>query len=205
MYNAVVTSKFAYGLETLQFTDKSLNKMNTFQLKGLRKILGVQPTFIDRTQTNARVLALANKEAGAKEDKPPKIKLISEIIKNRRVTLLGHVIRSDRKDPMKQVTFEDEHLRTKSLGIRRAGRPRQKWIENTMREAWETVRSDTSPYIATIEQRQEIAKQAANHEGPFKTKKNISIGNMISKRLRRRDSSTLTRGKLSVKKQQANL
>ena len=134
--------------------------------------MGVQPTFIDRTRTNAKVLALANKEAGVKEDKPPKIKLISEIIRSIRTTLLGHVIRSDRKDPMKQVTFEDEHLRTKSLGIRRAGRPRQKWIENTMREAWETVRNDTSPYIATIEQRQEIAKQAANREGPFKTKKN---------------------------------
>ena len=77
VYNAVVTSKLVYGLETLQFTDRSLNRMNMFQLKGLRKILGVQPTFIDRTQTNARVLALANKDA--KEDKPPKIKLISEI------------------------------------------------------------------------------------------------------------------------------
>ena len=41
-----------------------------------------------------------------------------------------------------------------------------------MREAWETVRDDTSPYIATIEQLQEIAKQATNREGPFKTKNN---------------------------------
>ena len=78
VYNAVVTSKFVYGLETLQFTDKTLNKMNTFQLKGLRKILGMQPTFIDRTQTNALVLERANKEAGVEEGKPSTNKLISE-------------------------------------------------------------------------------------------------------------------------------
>ena len=88
----------------------------------------------------------------------------------RRMTLLGHVIRSHKDDPMKQVTFEDEHLRTRCLGIRRPGRPRQKWIENTMKEAWSKVREDTKPYMATIEQRQLIAKKAENREGPFKTK-----------------------------------
>ena len=83
VYNAVVTSKLVYGLETLQFTDTTLNNMNTFQLKGLRKILGMEPTFIDRTQTNALVLERANEEAGVEEGKPPKIKLISETIMGR--------------------------------------------------------------------------------------------------------------------------
>ena len=78
VYNAVVASKLVYGLDTLQFTDKTLNRMNTFQLKGPRKILGMEPTFIDRTQTNALVLERANKEAGVEEGKPPTIKLISE-------------------------------------------------------------------------------------------------------------------------------
>ncbi len=83
VYNAVITSKLVYGLETLQFTGKTLNKMNTFQMKALRKILGVQPTFIDRTQTNALVFNMANKEGGVEEGKPSKIKLISEVIMSR--------------------------------------------------------------------------------------------------------------------------
>ena len=76
------------------------------------------------------------------------------------MTLLGHVIRSQKDDPMKQVTFEDENLRTKCLGTRRVGRPKQKWIENTMKEAWNKIREDATPYLATIEQRRMIAEKS---------------------------------------------
>ena len=99
------------------------------------------------------------------------------------MTLLRHVIRSHKDDPMKQVTFEDEHLRTIFLGTRRPGRPRQKWIENTMKEAWSKAREDTKPYMATIERRQLIAKTAENREGQFKTKlKNNKEDNDDSKK-----------------------
>ncbi len=46
-----------------------------------------------------------------------------------------------------------------------------------MKEAWGRVREDTKPYMATIEQRQMIAKKAENREGPFKTKRNQNKDN----------------------------
>lgn len=45
-----------YGLETLQLNKNHLNRLDAFQVKGLRRILEVPPTFIDRTWTNAKVL-----------------------------------------------------------------------------------------------------------------------------------------------------
>ena len=59
VFHAVVLTKFIYGLETVQGTDSQFHK-----LKGLRKILGIPPTHIDRTWTNDKVLYKANKDVG---------------------------------------------------------------------------------------------------------------------------------------------
>ena len=48
VYQAVVISKLLYGLDTLQFTETQGQKLDTFQLKGFRKILNVKTTYIDR-------------------------------------------------------------------------------------------------------------------------------------------------------------
>ena len=39
-----------------------------------------------------------------------------------------------------------------------------------MKEAWNRIREDAKPYLATIEQRRMIAETADKREGPFKTK-----------------------------------
>ena len=44
IFNAVCISKLAYGLETLIATEATLHKLNTVQMKGLRKILKI-PVF----------------------------------------------------------------------------------------------------------------------------------------------------------------
>ena len=72
VYNSVVISKLTYGLETLQFSDALATKLNSFQQKGLRKILGIPPTFIDRSNTNEKVFEEANKhwKSVRREGKP---------------------------------------------------------------------------------------------------------------------------------------
>ena len=40
------------GLETIQLTQNEMNKLGSFQMKCIRRILKTPPTFIDRTQTN---------------------------------------------------------------------------------------------------------------------------------------------------------
>ena len=56
----MIITKLTYGLETLQFTEYVGNKLNTFQMKGLRKILKIPPTHINKTWTNQKVFDTAS-------------------------------------------------------------------------------------------------------------------------------------------------
>ena len=58
--NAVVRSKVPYSLETAQLNSGHKKTLDAFQQKGLRQIMGNQPTFIDRSMTNKTVLDMAN-------------------------------------------------------------------------------------------------------------------------------------------------
>ena len=62
VFNAVVTSKVLYGLETLEPTCSAGNLLDTFQLKGLRKILRLHTTFVQRNNTNEYVYKRASSE-----------------------------------------------------------------------------------------------------------------------------------------------
>ena len=64
VFNAVVLTKLIYGLETVQGTESQFHNLYVFQMKGLRTILGIPPTHIDRTWTNDKVLYKAHKDVG---------------------------------------------------------------------------------------------------------------------------------------------
>ena len=73
VYDAVIRSKLLYGLESAELRPSDLNKIDTFQLKGLRQILKLKTTYtvrdtpqgpkpvILRENTNKRVFTIANK------------------------------------------------------------------------------------------------------------------------------------------------
>ena len=48
IFDALVRSKLQYGLETLHLTQSMARKLDVFQLKGLRKILGWDTTFCEQ-------------------------------------------------------------------------------------------------------------------------------------------------------------
>ena len=77
VFNAVCVSKLLYSLEALQPTEAAASKLDTFQLKGLRKILKMSTTYIDRTNTNHEVYRRANLEIGLGRGKHPSIKWCS--------------------------------------------------------------------------------------------------------------------------------
>lgn len=54
--NALVRYKLLYGIESAQLTGAQMQKLKTVQLKGLRQILNIKTTFIDRANTNAKVI-----------------------------------------------------------------------------------------------------------------------------------------------------
>ena len=81
---------YIYGLESVQINDSLKNKIDAFQLKGLRQILKLQTTYMNRTNSNEHVFRVANDTVNAWEErrreggqgfKPPKqIMRISDYI-----------------------------------------------------------------------------------------------------------------------------
>ena len=63
MYDAVIKSKLLYSLETIHLTQSLRKKVDAFDLRGLRRILKLTTTFIDRRNTNTRVYELASEVA----------------------------------------------------------------------------------------------------------------------------------------------
>ena len=91
VFNAVCVSKLLYSLEALQPTEAAASKLDTFQLKGLRKILHMHTTYIDRANTNNEVYRRANLDMGPGAEEI--IRPLSDILQEKRRNVLGHIIR----------------------------------------------------------------------------------------------------------------
>ena len=57
---AVINTKLMYGLESLQLHMTAYKKMDVFQLKGLRKLLKMETTYVNRANTNEEVFRRVN-------------------------------------------------------------------------------------------------------------------------------------------------
>ena len=152
IYNAVVRSKVAYSLETAPLSTSHKKKLDAFQQKGIRQIMGIQPTFIDISMSNEKVLELANAEMNEisveeyKEKKRqegenhvPKIERLSKYIANRAIAHIGHICRAEKKDPIRQVIWTHaEGDATLNIPDKfRVGRPRMCWIRTHLEIIWE--------------------------------------------------------------------
>jgi hypothetical protein len=60
-YDAIIKSKLLYGLETAQVGKAELKRIDAFQIRGIRQILGKKHTFWDRSATNAHLFDLASR------------------------------------------------------------------------------------------------------------------------------------------------
>ena len=55
VYDAVIRSKLLYGLESAALNNTVKHSLDRFQMKGIRKILGVTTTFVDRQNKTTRL------------------------------------------------------------------------------------------------------------------------------------------------------
>ena len=55
VWDVVIRAKVVYGLESVQLTKALRQQLNAFQLKGLRRVVHITTTFVDRAHTNAYV------------------------------------------------------------------------------------------------------------------------------------------------------
>ena len=129
VYDSVIKSKLLYGLETIQLTSNEQSRLDAFQMKGYRRILGITPTYVNRDWTNERVKQeLLNSHKFYYDT-------FSDTWRNRKVKLLGHIIRSHRYDPLRQVIFEKGTLVPRIEHTRRVGKPRANWLLETYKDA----------------------------------------------------------------------
>ena len=106
-------------------------KIDVFQMKGLRQILGMRTTSVNRANSNSRVLEEATKAAHPNPNDTRKVQLFSVQHKEMKTRLLGHIIRTDNSDPLRQLTFQAGTCCRVEYGKKRIGKPRQNWIHQT--------------------------------------------------------------------------
>ena len=128
VYNAIVRSKLMYGLESAQLNDSIKKKLDAFQLKGLRKILGMTTTYINRANTNDEVFKRAEELINPGITPGPgykKILRLSEYYEVvRRKTTLNLIAQRNQTDPRVGITMQNENLKMKEYNIKRVGRPK---------------------------------------------------------------------------------
>jgi hypothetical protein len=128
-----------YGLESLQLNDSTLRRLDTFQLKGLRKILKLTTTYVDREHTNARVYELAEQALQAGGETNRGIQKLSEFYGFCKLKLFAKTVALSSNDPRSAVTFREGTMQRHNYGKRRVGRPRLNWIDETTTQFWKTA------------------------------------------------------------------
>ena len=96
VFDAVIRSKLVYGAESLKVTECMLSRLNAVQIKGLRKILNLEHSYIKRANTNKSIIEKANIFKNPKRLPEKNIMLFSEYVKNKQEALLKHTMRATR-------------------------------------------------------------------------------------------------------------
>jgi len=122
-YVCLVESKLLYAMATLVLTAAQRRKLNGFQNRCLRKIVGVQPSYVSRI-SNAIVLAKAGHTSA------------SDLLRKKQLQLFGKVLRVESQHPLKRACFIPGTLiPVTDQYVRRVGRPSKEWVREVMQEA----------------------------------------------------------------------
>ncbi len=66
-------------------------------------------TYIDRSWSSEKIFKTVNDNIKQKNPQASEILPLSEIVQQKKLKLLGHIIRSDEKDPVAQITFSKKN------------------------------------------------------------------------------------------------
>ena len=124
IFQALIESKLYYCLSCAVFTKSALRRLDGFQCRRLRKILGIAPALVSRI-SNAEVLRRSQHEPAS-----------AQLLK-RQLLLLGKVVRAPDHNPMKVASFIPSTLEpATNRYVRRVGRPRLEWVPHMLKEAF---------------------------------------------------------------------
>ena len=117
-----IESKLMYGLAVMTLTKVELRRIDGFQCRCLRKILGIAPSYWSRI-SNLTVLGIAGRQP------------LSQTLKQERMIYLGSVARRSSTDPVRNFAFENDQLKLKPCSeTKRRGRPRKAWMNEVWRD-----------------------------------------------------------------------
>jgi len=102
VYDAVVKTKLLYGLESAQLNKTNIAKLDVFQLKGLRKILKMKTTYVERENSNELIYKLAWEKSIIPGKEGKNIVPLSQVYRSLKIKKLIKVIRADDKDIIKK-------------------------------------------------------------------------------------------------------
>ena len=105
----MVISQLVYGLETMYLNEGIIKRLDAFHMRGIRHILGIEHAYWSRA-SNEEIIMRANwilenaEDITAewrefvipKNENVRKIKLVSEILEDKKIKLLGHVMRCEK-------------------------------------------------------------------------------------------------------------
>ena len=129
IYDALIRSKLVYGLESLFLTTAQEAKITSFQLKGLRQILKITTTFINRANTNKKVFEEATRHYNTNRKNQRRTpQPFTTYLHEKSQALLGHILRAPDTDPIRQITFRAGTAAPNHYQEKRVGRPRKCWI-----------------------------------------------------------------------------
>ena len=128
VHDAVIISKLLYGLESASWTNAEYERIDAFQIKALRKMLGIKHSYHSHV-SNESVMQAANRRIRLKEGKT--ITKMFEKLINRRIKFMAHLSRAEEDDLIKTCTINRDGFRIPA-GFKRTGRLRIKWYDQVM-------------------------------------------------------------------------
>jgi len=140
-------------LESASLTNAEYERLDAFQIKALRKMLGIKHSY--RSHVNNKVvMETANLRIILKRGET--IKQLFDKLINRQINFMAHLLRSGEEDLTKTCAINHDGSRV-SAGHKRTGRPRIKWYGQVMKACLQRLVSlgillpDWSEYIRAEE------------------------------------------------------
>ena len=129
VYLACVESTLLYSLHTSWLRQHELARLNAFQARCLRRILGIKHSYVSRV-SNAAVLQRAGRGK------------LSDLLLRRQLILFGDIARKADDHPVRMVVFQPSSSElAQAPGRRKRGRPRQAWATELSKHAKQICRN----------------------------------------------------------------
>ena len=134
VFDGLVQSKFLYGLATCCFKVAEQRRINGFQAKCIRQILGIAPSFFSRV-SNVEVLRRVHMRSA------------TELLAQQQLMMLGKVLRAPAGSALHHTSLIPGTLQpATSRYVRRRGRPHKEWITTVLPEAFKRKQSHECLY-----------------------------------------------------------